>query len=79
MPGGKAAKRIHQRRRGKHALAGVAAGLLQACRCIHGVAEERDLHFNGPEFADGHWSAMQSGAEIGPEAKVTNVGFSALV
>ena len=42
--------------------------------CIHGVAEERDLHFNGPEFADGHWSAMQSGAEIGPEAKVTNVG-----
>jgi len=77
MPGGKAAK-IHQRRRGKHALAGVAAGLLQACRGIHGVAEECDLHFNGPEFADGDWSAMQSGAEIGPQAKVTNVGFSAL-
>jgi hypothetical protein len=35
-------------------MAGVAAGLLQARRCIRGVAEERDLHLDGAEFANDH-------------------------
>jgi len=33
-------------------MAGIAAGLLRARRCIHGVAEERDLHLDGAEFAN---------------------------
>ena len=60
-------------------MAGVAARLLEARRCIHGVAEERNLHFYGTEFADDHGAAMQSGAESCPEAEVANVAASALV
>ena len=60
-------------------MAGVAASLLEARRCIHGVAEERNLHLDGAEFADDHGAAMQRGAEIRPEAEVANVGASALV
>ena len=50
-------------------MADVAAGLLQARRCIHGVAEERDFHLDGAEFANDHGPAMKRGAEVCPEAK----------
>ena len=79
MPGGKAAKRFTSAAEASTRWPVSRQACCRRAACIHGVAEERDLHFNGPEFADGHWSAMQSGAEIGPDAKVTNVGFSALV
>jgi hypothetical protein len=60
-------------------MADVAAGLLQARRCIHGVAEERDFHLDGAEFANDHGPAMKRGAEVCPEAEVANVGVGAFV
>ena len=60
-------------------MTGVTAGLLQARRRIHGVAEECDLHLDGPEFADDHGPAMQRGAKIGPHAEVASVGVGVLV
>ena len=60
-------------------MADVAAGLLQARRCIHGVAEERDFHLDGAEFANDHGPAMKRGAEVRPEAEVANVGVGAFV
>ena len=60
-------------------MADVAAGLLQARRCIHGVAEERDFRLDGAEFANDHGPAMKCGAEVCPEAEVANVGVGAFV
>jgi hypothetical protein len=45
-------------------MAGVATGLLQARRCIHGVAEERDLHLDGAEFANDQVRYASQGAPL---------------
>src|ERR1700730_17010522 len=60
-------------------MAGVAAGLLQARRCIHGVAEERDLHLDDAESTNHHGPTMQRGAEVRPKAEVANVDVGAFV
>ena len=60
-------------------MTGVTAGLLQARRRIHGVAEERDLHLDGAELTDDNGPAMQRGAKISPHAEVANVRVGALV
>src|SRR6202035_1900374 len=60
-------------------MAGFAAGLLHARRCIHGVAEERDLHLDDAEFTTHHGPAMQRGAEVRSKAEVANVGVGAFV
>ena len=60
-------------------MADVAAGLLQARPCIHGVAEEGDFHLDGAEFANDHGPAMKRGSEVCREAEVANVSVSAFV
>src|SRR6185437_6881959 len=54
-------------------MAGVAAGLLDARGGVHRVADQRDLRLEHTEFADRHHSAMEPGAELGPEPELALV------